>query len=65
MKNQQQINELVSNKHKNLIICSKCGGDGWYTDHSDLHYTMPELSCIEAGCPVQRVCETCKGTGKC
>ena len=45
--------------------CPKCNGDGWYIDHSDRHYaTGNSESCDDAGCPVQRQCEDCKGTGE-
>jgi DnaJ-class molecular chaperone len=46
------------------IKCSKCNGDGWYYDHSDRHYgTGNSETCDEAGCPIQRQCETCYGQG--
>jgi DnaJ-class molecular chaperone len=44
--------------------CPQCDGDGWYIDHSDRHYqTGDKETCEEAGCPVQRECEKCGGTG--
>lgn len=46
------------------IKCPDCSGDGWYSDHSDLHYEIgDEITCEEAGCPIQRECEKCRGTG--
>lgn len=42
--------------------CAACNGDGWYADHSDAHYTYPDDGCV--GCPVQRQCENCDGTGQ-
>lgn len=44
--------------------CSMCNGDGWYIDHSDRHYGTGDYeSCEQAGCPIQRECEACQGTG--
>lgn len=46
------------------VKCPECQGDGWYTDHSDRHYQSGDSeTCDEAGCPVQRQCETCEGQG--
>jgi DnaJ-class molecular chaperone len=47
--------------------CSCCAGDGWYLDHSDAHHKAPASeaeNCEKYGCPVQRQCEKCKGTGE-
>ena len=43
--------------------CKQCGGDGWYSDHSDAHHNHQGLDCSECGCPVQRECENCQGKG--
>ncbi|HUX57105.1 MAG TPA: hypothetical protein VMV77_09030 [Bacteroidales bacterium] len=44
--------------------CQVCGGNGWYTDHSNAHYANPQITdCFEFGCPVQVECEECNGTG--
>lgn len=43
--------------------CKQCNGDGWYADHSDVHYSNSDLDCSECGCPVQRPCEHCEGRG--
>ena len=46
------------------VKCENCQGDGWHIDHSDRHYhTGDDESCEQAGCPVQRQCETCQATG--
>ena len=46
------------------LKCSTCNGDGWYSDHSDMHYNFgDETTCEDAGCPIQRECENCHGTG--
>ena len=46
-----------------LMICPKCDGKGWFEDHSDVHHWQPSLDCVSAGCPIQRECEVCGGTG--
>ena len=47
-----------------LIKCFVCEGKGWYSDHSDKHYgNLKTMTCEEAGCPVERYCEYCNGTG--
>lgn len=46
-----------------IAICYKCDGNGWYSDHSQLHSMRQDLGCDECGCPVQVECETCKQTG--
>jgi hypothetical protein len=46
--------------------CDNCNGDGWYTDHSEMHYRNqgnPEVDCSDCGCPVQVQCEKCQATG--
>lgn len=56
-------NEEYIPQERQKMKCTKCGGDGWYEDHSDDHYANPEGDCYYYGCPVQRPCEFCKGEG--
>ena len=47
------------------MTCSNCHGDGWYEDHSDAHYAdQNNPDCSGMGCPVQKPCEPCQGTGQ-
>ena len=49
---------------KEKIKCKNCDGDGWYMDHSLLHYeNMTDRDCTKYGCPVQVPCEVCLGEG--
>jgi len=51
-------------KMKFRIKCGECDGDGWNIDHSDRHYqTGDRETCEQAGCPIQRPCDNCKGQG--
>ncbi len=43
--------------------CKICNGVGWFSDHSDAHHNHQDLDCSECGCPVQRECNNCNGTG--
>ena len=49
-----------------VVKCEQCDGNGWYADHSLLHYqNSNDTDCSEYGCPVQVECEKCNGTGSC
>lgn len=43
--------------------CSNCAGEGWYADHGD-GCNAEEDGCYAAGCPIQRPCYRCSGTGE-
>jgi hypothetical protein len=43
--------------------CEECDGQGWFADHSDECNAKGE--CVGGqGCPVQRWCEWCRGSGE-
>ena len=52
------------NEHEKYEKCLVCGGDGWIADHSPEHYHFGNsMTCYEAGCPVQVMCDRCDGKG--
>lgn len=52
-------------KAEGSMICPNCRGDGWLADHSDSHYAgRTDEDCGPYGCPVQRPCAKCEGTGQ-
>lgn len=43
------------------VLCPKCKGDGWTTEHAN--HPHPDGDCCGA-CPVQEQCEYCQATGR-